>query len=279
MVKKYERIGSRIDGGIVMEASSQTRIYGEAVEIDSDAVKKLYNTRAENKRNKHVDAPTVLCSDTDIGNIERWTEEELERWFPMLQLDEQSIIFEIGFGTGRMSKYITPVAKEYVGIDYAKNLWETIQERSDIVKKENTQFLNVSLEQFIEEYRDLFQATFNRVFLSGGVFMYMNDSVVQTCMNQLLNLLQETCVLYFSEPVAIKERLTLNAFYSEAIRDQYSAIYRTVAEYEKLFSPFIENGFELTVSQEFFANDLKKMKETKQWIFVLKRKNTTTVLA
>ena len=63
----------------------------------------------------------------------------------------------------------------------------------------------------------------------------------------------------------------MNSFYSETIQDNYSAIYRTVDEYKKLFSAFLNQGFELDVCQEFFENDIKKMKETKQWIFILKR--------
>jgi len=254
-----------------MEDISKTRIYGKNIEIDSSAVKKLYNDRSERNGSRPVDAPTVLCSDTNINNIEEWTKEELDRWFPLFRLDEESVVLEIGFGTGRMSKYITPVAKEYIGIDYAENFWNTVQNRSDIIKKENTQFLNMSLEQFLEAYQDTYCEKFNRIFLSGGVFMYINDHVVQKCITQLLKMVQKQCVIYLSEPVAIERRLTLNSFYSEAIHDNYSAIYRTVAEYRELFLPFLKQGFVLQLCQEFFENDFKKMKETKQWLFIMER--------
>lgn len=254
-----------------MEDISQTRIYGKAVDIDSGAVKQLYNDRSERNGSKPVDAPTVLCSDTNIDNIEHWTKEELDRWFPMFALDHESTVLEIGFGTGRMSKYIIPVAKEYIGIDYAENFYDTIQRREDILKKENTQFLNISLEQFMEKYQDAFQRKFNRVFLSGGVFMYINDCAAQKCIAQLTKMLQNSCIIYISEPVAIEKRLTLNAFYSETIRDKYSAIYRTVEEYKELFAPLFQEGFDLKVCREFFENDLKQMKETKQWMFLMKR--------
>ena len=101
--------------------------------------------------------------------------------------------------------------------------------------------------------------------------MYMNDCTLKECMAHLADMLQESRVMYISEPVAVEERLTLNAFYSETIQDNYSAIYRTVDEYRELFSPFLNQGFALEVCQEFFENDIKKMKETKQWIFILKR--------
>ena len=254
-----------------MEDVSKTRIYGGNVEIDGSQVKKLYNGRSEKNGNRPVDAPTVLCSDTDIDHIEAWTREELERWFPAFRLDGGSVVLEIGFGTGRMSKDITPVAAEYVGIDYAENFYDTFQKREDILKKENTLLLNMSLEQFTEEYRERFRGKFYRVFLSGGVFMYINDRAAKKCVEQLVGMLQKSCIIYISEPVALERRLTLNAFYSEAIQDHYSAIYRTVGEYTDLFSPFLDKGFALKTCGEFFENDFKKMKETKQWIFLMER--------
>ncbi len=256
---------------MVMEDVSKTRIYGENVDIDGSQVKKLYNNRSERNGNRPVDAPTVLCSDTDPGNIEAWTREELERWFPSFRLDGGSVVLEIGFGTGRMSKYITPVAAEYVGIDYAESFYDTFRKREDILKKENTQLFNLSLEQFTEEYQERFRGKFNRVFLSGGVFMYINDRAAKKCVEQLAGMLQKSCIIYVSEPVALEKRLTLNSFYSEAIQDHYSAIYRTVGEYTDLFSPFLEHGFALKTCGEFFENDFKKMKETKQWIFLMER--------
>ena len=249
----------------------ETRIYGKNVDIDSNAVKNLYSARSEKNGDRPVDAPTVLSSDTNIENIELWTKEELERWFPQFALDNESIVLEIGFGTGRMTRYITPKAGEYVGIDYVKEFVDTVKKREDIVKKENTVFLHMPLEQFAAENHSRYSKRFNRLFLSGGVFMYMNDCTLKECMAHLADMLQESCVMYISEPVAIEERLTLNSFYSETIQDNYSAIYRTVDEYRELFSPFLNQGFALDVCQEFFENDIKKMKETKQWIFILKR--------
>ena len=133
----------------------KTRIYGKKVDIDSGAVMKLYNDRSNKNGSRPIDAPTVLCSDTNIDNIEQWTSEEVDRWFPLFNLNDESVVLEIGFGTGRMSKYIIPAAKEYVGIDYAENLWNTAKSRNDIEKKKNTQLLNISLEQFLEEYQDI----------------------------------------------------------------------------------------------------------------------------
>lgn len=253
------------------DEDSSSRIYGDYAEISSESVKSFYDSRAKQNGDAPVDRPVVLCADTNPDNIELWAKEELEHWFPMFHLDENSQVFEIGFGTGRMTRYITDKAKEYVGVDYVEQFAKTVSEREDIVKKENTRFYTASLDEFLAKNQAVYPKRFNRVFLSGGVFMYINDDVVCECIANLIPLLQDSCIIYISEPIAIEERLTLKSFYSENMKDYYSAIYRTEKDYEKIFEPLLKEGFTIKVSEPFFKDDIKKQKETKQWIFILER--------
>lgn len=249
----------------------QKRVYGNKIEIDQAEIKKLYAKRSGKSKTVHVDSPTVLSSDANIENIELWTKEELERWFPLFQLNEDSVVFELGFGTGRMTRFITPMAKQYIGIDYVKEFADIIIDRKDIIRKDNTQFLTMSFEEFLEKGKELQLPQFNRFFLSGGVFMYINDEILYKCLEQLEERLAEHCVIYISEPIAMEERLTLNAFYSDTIEDNYSAIYRTEQEYQEIFEVFYRKGFRLKASESLFKEDIKKQKETKQWIYILER--------
>jgi len=251
--------------------STESRIYGKQQEINPDEVKQLYIDRAVKSRTVHVDAPVVLCSDVDVDNIEAWNSWELEKWFPMFRLDEESVVFELGFGTGRMTKYIVPTAKQYVGVDYVEEFTDIIRNRSDIQPKENTLFLNDDFESFLRKADTMDLPKFTHFFCSGGVFMYMNDEVVQRCIEEMERFLADKCIIYISEPVALEERLTLNSFYSEQMSHDYSAIYRTEEQYKTFFRPLLEKGFSLEVSELFFGDDIKKQKETQQWIFILER--------
>lgn len=99
--------------------------------------------------------------------------------------------------------------------------------------------------------------------------MYMNDETVRVCIDDMVKMLDEKSIIYISEPIAMEERLTLNSFYSEQIDNNYSAIYRTEEEYKRLFKPLFERGYTLKVSELFFEEDIKKQKETQQWIFIM----------
>ncbi|MBR3722044.1 MAG: hypothetical protein IKN12_04685, partial [Selenomonadaceae bacterium] len=97
---------------------NSTRIIKEDVSIQMENVKDFYAKRAKEKINGHVDAPVVLCGDHDPSKIQYWTDYELKHNISDLQLDKTCKVLELGFGTGRISKYLTQNAGVYVGIDY-----------------------------------------------------------------------------------------------------------------------------------------------------------------
>ena len=110
------------------------RIYNDQVNIDEESIKNLYRKRIEDKKHIDIDAPVVLCGDRDKSKIEEWTSFEVKERLPLLKLDNESRVLELGFGTGRITKYITSICKEYVGIDYVKEFIDLINDRDDITK-------------------------------------------------------------------------------------------------------------------------------------------------
>lgn len=248
------------------------RVYSEHVHIDPESLKDFYKKRAVEKVSIDIDAPVVLVGDKDKTKIEAWTNFEVEHRFPLLCLDSDSVVLEVGCGTGRITKFITPIAATYVGVDYVQEFIDIIQMRVDIEKKDTTFFIHSSIQDLTNEtVKFPTNKKFNRFVISGGVFMYINDDDVKQVLNDLVDRLDEECIIYLSEPIALEGRLTLNKFYSEDLENEYSAIYRTEKEYHDIFEILYRNGFELSVSEEFFYDDIKAQKETKQWMFILKR--------
>lgn len=250
----------------------EKRILEKKVCIDQESIKDFYARRAVEKSKEDIDLPVVLCADKALEKVAEWNQYELKERFPLFQLNSKSVVLELGFGTGRISKYITPTAHQYVGIDYVKEFVELIKMREDVKKSGNTFFLHASLQDFIEKkVSNPITDKFNRFMISGGVLMYMNDTILKHCIVRLEEFFDEHCVIYISEPIALTKRLTLDKFYSDSLESQYSAIYRTVEEYNDLFVPLYQKGFKLKLQEEFFKEDLKEQKETRQWIFILER--------
>ncbi len=251
-----------------------TRITGKKEDIDMTAVQDLYAERAHSRAGVNVDAPVVLASDTDPKHIQEWNDYEVEHWLPLLALDEYSRVLELGFGTGRIAKYIIERAGAYVGIDYVADFVDTVKKRDDIHPSYGIDpvFLHGSFADLVEGRIDLPENKYNRFVISGGVLMYINDDEVKHNLEKLPELLTEDAIIYISEPIAITERLTLNRFFSDSMQAEYSAIYRTEAEYKEFFRPFTDRGWEIAVSEEFFAEDIKGQKETRQWMFLMRKR-------
>ncbi len=247
------------------------RVKNRNISIDQNSIQDFYKQRALNRKNIDIDAPVVLCGDKDPDKISYWTSYEINHKLRLSQLNGENKVLELGFGTGRIAKYLIQNSKLYVGIDYVKELVDIASSREDIEKNDDTYFLYGSLQELVGGELHLPNVEFDRFVISGGVLMYINDDILHECLKKMLKLFSNKCIMYISEPIAIKERLTLNKFYSDNLGSEYSAIYRTVGEYNNLFSPFYEAGFKMMLNEEFFTEDIKKQKETKQWLFILER--------
>ena len=99
-----------------------------------------------------------------------------------------------------------------------------------------------------------------------------NDAELQTCFEELLPLLEQNCVIYLTETVAVETRLTLNHLPSAALKADYSVIYRTPEEYKKYYTPLLEAGFRV-VKQDYLPhlNNEKGFEETDRWYTILER--------
>jgi len=249
-----------------------TRVNGEKIAVDMESIHAFYEKRAAEKGGIDVDAPVVLCGDKAPEKIAAWTNYEVQERLPLLALTEDSRVLEVAFGTGRITKYLLQTASHYVGIDIVQAFVDLVKERKDIRRTADTHFLRGSFEDLTEGRLSVPAGmTFDRFVISGGVFVHINDEILKGCLEKLPAFFGPKAILYMSEPVALEKRLTLNKFYSQELEENYSAIYRTPQEYDALFAPLYKAGFQMAKSEEFFVEDIKHRKETRQWLFLLKR--------
>ena len=102
--------------------------------------------------------------------------------------------------------------------------------------------------------------------------MYINDEILLKGMSQLLDKIDERARVYLTETIALTERLTLDEFYSEALKADYDVIYRTEAEYNHIYKSWLEAGFRI-VEQGMLPhlNKEKEYSETERWYTILER--------
>lgn len=257
---------TRILNHIKEEAhSASKRIYSRKVDINPEDTRSFYDRRAKAISSMENPYMAVLLGDQAPDHAVRWNRFEKELILPLLHLNRESIVLDIGCGIGRWAEHAVPLCKEYVGTDFSPEMVKIAARR---IENANCSFLNVS---FQEVARCNFGRKFNRVFIC-GVCMYINDAELEGCFQGLLGLLDEHCALYLTETVAVKTRLTLDNQPSAALKTDYSVIYRTPDEYRAYYKLLENAGFRV-VQQDYLPhlNNEKGFEETDRWYTVFER--------
>lgn len=249
---------------------SEHRIYDNKVDIKADDVKRFYDERAKKAASMECPYTAVLLGDQNPNHAAEWNAFEKQYILPELRVDNKSRILDIGCGMGRWAETFIPQTEYYYGADYSAEMIALAKKRNTFPEKEYD-FECYSFQEVVSLPKEHFQKKFNKAVIC-GVCMYINDKELQECFEKLNQLLADESILYLTETVARESRLTLNQFYSEALKADYDVIYRTQEEYNQMYSPLLEAGFQI-VKQDFLPklNKEEKYSETDRWYTILKR--------
>ncbi|MDE7272041.1 MAG: class I SAM-dependent methyltransferase [Lachnospiraceae bacterium] len=247
---------------------SNTRIKKEITNIDYAKTLDFFNKRADKYQEGNPYSVTMY-QDNDPALVEERNKAEVMKLLPLLQLDRQSRVLDLACGIGRWSDAINADIDDYCGIDFSENLIELAKRRHH---KENRSFYVGAANEVWDVLKKHHKGGYNRILLI-GILMYINDEDLITVMNQISKISEEHAVICIREPMGIDERLTLKGFYSEELKDNYNAIYRTKDELMSVFEKtLIPAGFQTMQSGFLFEEDaLNNRKETAQYYFILKR--------
>ena len=247
----------------------KNRIYSEKVEIKTEHTKDFYNSRAKALENLECPYTAVLLGDQNPKYAEQWNIFEKEYILPMLKINSSKLI-DIGCGIGRWAETVIPLCEYYLGTDFSEEMINTAKGRNNFAEKKYD-FIVSSFQDVTKNFQAITRIKFDRVII-GGVCMYINDADLSICYNNLLDLLDEHCIMYFTETVAVETRLTLDECPSEALKTNYDVIYRTPSEYNEYYKIFLDNGFKIT-KQDYLPhlNSENSFKETDRWYTILER--------
>lgn len=246
--------------------SNKNRIYGESVPIDTDKVHEFWESRAEKYTddNPYV---SVKCHDKDTEYQKKSEIFEKELLLPKIGIKSNDIVLDIGCGVGRLAMSVAPFCKQYVGVDFSSSLLDCANRHVGHFK--NCKFV-VSDFVSVTKNSDILSTAPYSIVLIAGITMYLSDSNMRECMEMLLSILSPKCKIYMTDQLAIKERLTLNQFYSQEMNSSYSVIYRTKKEYLDSLKPLFDSGFVIKYG-EFILQETDKYKETSNHYFILEK--------
>lgn len=249
----------------------KTRIYNDNVDIKTENTRKFYDMRAEKINTMDSPYMSVLLGDQNPVYSVQWNEIEKEIIYPKLGISSNTSCLDIGCGMGRWAEFVIPVCGYYYGVDFSAKMIETATKRNAHYQNKH-EFECKSFNEVTEMKRKEDENRFNVVIMC-GVCMYVNDNELEKGFKKFPGLLADKCRIYFTETVALKERLTLNEFYSDALKATYDVIYRTPDEYNQLYKILLKEGFNI-LEQDFLAhlNKENEYLETERWYTIFERK-------
>lgn len=244
------------------------RIKGEKVDIDYEKTKEFFESRGD-KYNEAHPYVTTMYQDSNPHLTDARNQEEVSRILPLLNLDADSRILDMGCGIGRWADAVGDDILSYLGVDFSRSLIEIARTRNT---RRQFSFEQMSVCDFEEYYRNRKLTPFNRMIIA-GVLMYLNDRDAEHIFHILSEILTDNAIVYIREPVGVSGRLTLKDFYSQELSHDYHTIYRSADEYRDMIQTYAPD---MDVEQEGFLFGnllLNNRKETSQYYFIMRKES------
>lgn len=230
------------------------RIYNDKANIDTKGVQNFYEQRAKNAKSLKA----VLLNERLPSNVADIRNEiEFNNLKKYLGTNQYNVL-DIGCGMGRWAKNLQDkYIISYDGIDFSHNFIENAKARfKDDNKITFYQMSATKLDK--NKLKDKYD-----LIIITGVCMYINDDDLPILLTNIDELLKNGGILYLQESVSVlNERLTLKDFYSDELQCNYSAIYRTINEYDILLKSMTKLESLTDSSNNHIGGGLLLTKET-----------------
>ncbi len=243
------------------------RILGDKVDVNYESIAAFFEGRGEKKLDNKYNL--VLFQDDCPELAVKRDKMEKEKISPLLAVKEKQRIIDIGCGIGRWGEYLLEQGLYYVGIDGSSYM---IRQAEENLKQFPNKKLMVGIFQdlpaILEKSEE--QEPFDLILVN-GVFMYLNDEDYIRALDNIKKIASDHCKIYIKESMARDKRLTLDEIYSESLTQEYSAIYRSIQEYEETLQEAWGSEFTLKQRDELFSEELNNRKETLDYYFIFEK--------
>ena len=243
------------------------RVLGRPVKIDDSEVARFFEERGEKFDERHP-LVSVLYQDSNPELTERRDAHEKQVLAPYLILEATPRVLDVGCGIGRWADAFKGQAARYHGVDLSTKLIEIARNR---LQGETNFGFQVLRAQDCRPENIPGGGGFDLVIVA-GVLIYINDRDLLEVLENVKACCAPKSRIIFREPIGLEGRLTLDSIWSEEMKQNYSAIYRSETELVEAFEKvFVADGFRWTKKDRLFPPELANRKETTQFFFVLER--------
>lgn len=247
-----------------------SRIHQKNVSLDYSRTRNFFDARVERYSEDYPYlAATYQDTRPELG-MER-DRHEKKLITPLLELDKKSRILDIGCGVGRWLDALAEIVGVYVGLDFSAPFLEIAKKRSVTFAHQcKISFAQCAVQELFSSKNDIIYKKYSH-FICCGVLIYINNDDLYDIISNIPSIMDDHSKIYLRESVGVNYKMTLKDFYSEELKAEYNAIYRTSAEYRELFQPLLKKGYQCVRDENLFDSALNNRTETTQHFFLFAR--------
>lgn len=244
------------------------RVLRDRVDLNYEAIQKFFDDRGDNQALKSK-YNYVLFQDQEPELAVRRDAQEKEKIGALLSLQKPLRVLDVGCGIGRWGEYLLERGAYYVGIDGSAKMIERAE--TNLKPYGAKRLATGFFQDLLSILAELGEIEPFDLILVNGVFMYLNDVDFQRALKVVKEVGGKGSTFYIKESMGIEQRLTLNNFFSDGLKQYYSAIYRSVKEYRDSFQKAFVPEYILVQEGALFDEELRNHKETIDYYFIWKR--------
>lgn len=247
------------------------RIIGEKKDISYEAVQNFFEERGSAEKQHLYNYVMYLDDKPDVA-VER-DRQGKEKMDKLIQVTPDMRVLDIGCGVGRYGTFFLERGAYYVGVDGSSKMIEKAE--INLEQYSEKKLIVSNLLQISEALEKAEETEPFDIIFDSGVFMYLNDDDCLNVMKKIARIGGKNSVFCMIESMAQEDRLTLNEFYSDELKQSYSAIYRSVAEYKSIMESAFGQDYDVIYEEVLdFEDGLQKKREqvTMEHCFIWKHK-------
>jgi len=229
--------------------------------VDSKQVKAFWEARAARSDDMAYESLGNLEESPDRLTLK--VKAEREAVFSLFKPKPDDTVLDLGCGVGQWTFQFASLANHITAVDYSEGMLAIAKKEAEARSIKNLTWIHSGAETFRTD------ATFDWIFIS-GLFVYLSDEQANMLMLGLTQHTRPGASVIVRDGSGVGERYQITDRYSEDLKANYSALYRSPSEYTDLFE---SNGFETIESRDMFpeGSPLNRWPETRLRLFHFRR--------
>jgi cyclopropane fatty-acyl-phospholipid synthase-like methyltransferase len=230
--------------------------------IDDHKVKIFWDNRASFYGRVPFESIANLEEESELLELKIKHEiEVIQNFYPSFQGQN---VLDLGSGVGQWSlRFADWGAMQVSAVEYSNNLVKI--GRREVAQRglsHKIKFYESSAQNFKTKDK------FDLIFIS-GLFVYLNDIDAQKLCSNLISFCSSNSIVFVRDGTGLERRYEITDKYSERLKSQYSAIYRSREEYLELFGA---NKFKLKIDSDMFpeGHPLNKYPESRLRVYLFR---------